>query len=52
MPKLKAVDAEEGDGSNLPAYMRAGMRKEGGEMDDELEALGNGDLEVPQSDLT
>jgi len=47
----KAVDAEEGDGSNLPAYMRAGMRKEGGEMDDELEALGNGDLEEDPWDV-
>ena len=33
----KAVDAEEGDGGNLPAYMRAGMSKEGA--DDELAGL-------------
>lgn len=40
---LQAVDAEEGDGKNLPAYMRAGMKK--GDADDELAALGD-DLEV------
>jgi len=40
----KAVDAEEGGQNNLPAYMRAGMKK-GGAMDDELDNLGNGDLE-------
>jgi len=40
----KAVDAEEGGNSNLPAYMRAGMKK-GGSRDDELDNLGNGDLE-------
>jgi hypothetical protein len=39
---LQAVDAEEGDGKNLPAYMRAGMKK--GDGDDELAALGD-DLE-------
>merc|ERR1711939_1271967 len=40
----KAVDAEEGEQSNLPAYMRAGMKKDG-EMDEELAGLGDGDLE-------
>jgi hypothetical protein len=39
----KAVDAEEGGNANLPAYMRAGMKK-GGARDDELDDLGN-DLE-------
>jgi len=47
----KAVEGEEGGTSNLPAYMRAGMTKKGGAMDEEMEALGEEIEEDPWDEL-